>query len=133
MNCQVIVLCILICMLKSVQPASYRPSCNIGQMNSARCQRSLSKYRKAFFIDNYGNIKERITFADYLNHFKAAGYGFSNDQIAAEAKMFYKYANGVGYQSICTYCGNGDGHMNVMELWKMHTSNDTARLICIGW
>ena len=126
MNCQVIILCILICMLKSAQS---RRSCNIGQMNSARCQRSLSRYRKAFFIDNYGNVKERLTFADYLNHFKAAGYGFSNNQIAAEAKMFYKYANGLGYRSICTYCGDGDGHMNLMELWKMHTSNDTARLI----
>ena len=116
-------------MLKSVQPASYRPSCGVGHMNSEACQRSLAHYRKAFFIGNYGNVKEKITFADYLNHFKAAGYGFSNDQIAGEAKMFYKYANGVGYQSICTYCGNGDGHMNLMELWKMHTSNDTARLI----
>jgi hypothetical protein len=130
MNCQVIILCILICMLKSVQPALYnKPSCNIGQMNSARCQQSLSKYRKAFFIDNYGNIKERLTFADYLNHFKAAGYGFSNNQIAAEAKLFYKHANGVGYQSICTYCGDGDGHMNLMELWNMHRSNDTAKLV----
>jgi hypothetical protein len=117
-------------MLKSVQPALYnKPSCNIGQMNSARCQQSLSKYRKAFFIDNYGNIKERLTFADYLNHFKAARYGFSNNQIAAEAKLFYKHANGVGYQSICTYCGDGDGHMNLMELWNMHRSNDTAKLV----
>ena len=130
MNCQVIILCILICMLKSVQPALYsRPPCNIGSMNSAECQHSLSRYRKAFFTDNYGNVKEKLTFADYLNHFKAAGYGFSNDQIAAEAKLFYKYANGVGYSSICTYCGDGDGHMNLMELWNMHRSNDTAKLV----
>ena len=129
MNCQVIILCILISMLKSVQPASFRPKCSVGHMNSEACQRSLAHYRKAFFTDNYGNVKEKLTFADYLNHFKAAGYGFSNDQIAAEAKMFYKYANGGGYRSICSYCGNGDGHMNVMEMWKMHTSNDTARLV----
>ena len=130
MNCQVIILCILISVLKSVQPALYsKPPCNIGTMNSAACQRSLSRYRKAFFTDNYGNVKEKLTFADYLNHFKAAGYGFSNDQIAAEAKLFYKFANGVGYSSICTYCGDGDGHMNLMELWNMHRSNDTAKLV----
>ena len=129
MNCQVIILCILICMMKNVQPAKYRPSCRIGHENSAACQRSLSFYRKAFFTDNYGNVKEKITFADYLNHFKANGYGFNKDQIVEEAKMFYKFANGVGYQSICTHCGNGDGLMNLIEMWKMHTSNDTARFV----
>ena len=82
-------LCIMILMVKYVQPAPY--ICRRGYENSEECRGWLGFYKRAFFIDNYGNVKEQLTFADYLNHYKAAGYGFNQEQIAEEARVFYRY------------------------------------------
>ena len=128
-HCQ-IALCVMILMVKYIQPAPNNGwICRRGYVNSAECQTWMKFYKNAFFRDIYGNINDKLTFNDYLNHYKAAGYGFSKEQAAGEAKIFYRYANGLGYRSQCLFCGNGDGKMNLHELTKMHTSNDTARLV----
>ena len=80
------------------------------------CLQKFSYYEKAFFTDQYGNTKEKISFSDYLNHYKSAGYEFPKEAIETEAYKFYRYANGGGYESICWGCGNGDGLMNVQEM-----------------
>ena len=120
-------LCIVILIVKYVQPSPY--ICRRGYENSEECRRWLGNYKRAFFTDNYGNVKEKLTFTDYLNHYKVAGYGFTKDQIPEEARIFYKYANGLGYRSDCIFCGNGDGKINLPELLNMHTDNQTARLV----
>ena len=119
----------MILIVQYVQPAPFDFACRRGYENSGECQMRMNFYKNVFFRDTYGNVKDTLTFDDYLNHFKAAGYGFSKDQAVGEAKIFYKYANGLGYPSQCLSCGNGDGKMNLHELLKMHTSNDTARLV----
>ena len=116
---------IIILMVKYVEPAPY--ICRRGYENSGECRRWLDFYKRAFFTDKYGNVKETLTFADYLNHYKVAGYGFSQEQIAEEARVFYRYANGLGYPSDCIFCGNGDGKMNLPELMNMHAGNQTGQ------
>ena len=91
--------------------------------NSEYCLRKLSFYKKAFFTDQYGNTKEKISFSDFLNHYKSAGYEFPKEAIEIEAERFYRHANGGGYQTkTCWGCGNGDGHMNLQEMLRMETS-----------
>ena len=129
MNYYKITLCVMILMVKYVQPAPYDFICRRGYENSGECQTWMNFYKNAFFRDVYGNVKDKLTFNDYLNHYKGAGYGFSKEQAAGEAKIFYSYANGLGYRSQCLFCGNGDGKMNLHELLAMHKSNVTARLV----
>ena len=87
------------------------------------CLHKLSLYKKAFFSDRYGNTKEKISFSDFLNHYKSAGYEFPKEAIETEAEKFYQHANGGGYKTkTCWGCGNGDGHMNLQELLRMETS-----------
>jgi hypothetical protein len=91
--------------------------------NSEYCLRQLSSYKKVFFTDRYGNTKEKISFFDFLNHYKSAGYEFSKEAIETEAEKFYEHANGGGYETkTCWGCGNGDGHMNLQEMVRMETS-----------
>ena len=96
--------------------ASSQLKCGWDVKNKADCLRKLSFYKKAFFTDQYGNTKEKISFSDFLNHYKSAGYEFPKEAIETEADKFYRYANGGGYKSICLGCGNGDGLMNVQEM-----------------
>ena len=85
--------------------------------NSEYCLRELSLYKKVFFTDRYGNTKEKISFSDFLNHYKSAGYEFPKEAIETEAEKFYEHANGGGYEiNTCWGCGNGDGHMNLQEM-----------------
>ena len=64
------------------------------------------------------NTKEKISFSDFLNHYKSAGYKFPK-----ETEKFYRHANGGGYETkTCWGCGNGDGHMNLQEMVRMQTS-----------
>jgi hypothetical protein len=96
---------------------------NSESKNSEKCLQKLSYFKKAFFTDQYGNTKEKISFSDYLNHYKSAGYEFPKEAIETEADKFYEHANGVGYKTkTCWGCGNGDGHMNLQELLRMETS-----------
>ena len=96
---------------------------NSESKNSEKCLQELSRYKKAFFTDQYGNTKEKISFSDYLNHYKSAGYEFPKEAIETEADKFYQHANGGGYKTkTCWGCGNGDGHMNLQELLRMETS-----------
>ena len=92
--------------------------------NSEYCLQTLSFLKKAFFTDQYGNTKEKISFSDYLNHYKSAGYEFPKEAIETESEKFYEHANGFGYETKtdCWGCGNGDGHMNLQEMVRMETS-----------
>ena len=91
---------------------------NSESKNSEKCLQELSRYKKAFFTDQYGNTKEKISFSDYLNHYKSAGYEFPKEAIETEADKFYRFANGGGWESICWGCGNGDGLMDLQEMVK---------------
>ena len=84
--------------------------------SSEYCLHKLSRYKKAFFTDRYGNTKDKISFSDFLNHYKSAGYEFPKEAIETEAEKFYRYANGGEWESICWGCGNGDGHMDLREM-----------------
>ena len=48
-------------------------------------------YKKAFFTDQYGNTKEKISFSDFLNYYKSAGYEFPKEAIETEAEKFYRH------------------------------------------
>ena len=108
-----IILSILVCLVGN---ATSRPKCGKLIKNKSDCLQKFSYYEKAFFTDQYGNTKEKISFSDFLNHYKSAGYEFPKEAIETEAYKFYRYANGGGYESICWGCGNGDGLMNVQEM-----------------
>ena len=114
-----IVFSILFCLLGN---AASRPKCSKFIKNKAVCRQKLSYYEKAFFTDQNGNTKEKISFSDFLNVYKSAGYEFPKEAIEAEAEKFYRYANGGEWESICWGCGNGDGQMNLQELLRMETS-----------
>ena len=91
--------------------------------NSEYCLQKLSLYKKVFFNDQYGNTKQKISFSDFLNHYKSAGYEFPKEAIETEAEKFYEHANGIGHETkTCWGCGNGDGHMNLQEMVRMQTS-----------
>ena len=98
---------------------------NSESKNSENCLHYLSYYKKVFFTDQYGNTKEKISFSDFLNHYKSAGYEFPKEAIETEAYKFYRYANGGGYESICWGCGNGDGLMNVQEMMSSKVDRPT--------
>ena len=115
-----IILSILFCLIGN---SSSQLKCGWDVKDEADCLRKLSFYKKAFFTDQYGNTKEKISFSDYLNHYKSAGYEFPKEAIETEADKFYRHANGGGYETkTCWGCGNGDGHMNLQELLRMETS-----------
>ena len=98
--------------------------------NSKYCLQKLSLYKKAFFSDRYGNTKEKISFSDFLNHYKSAGYEFPKEAIETEAEKFYEHANGIGHETkTCWGCGNGDGHMNLQEMVRMQTSANRAMYV----
>ena len=59
--------------------------------NSEYCLQKLSFYKKAFFTDQYGNTKEKISFSDFLNYYKSAGYEFPKEAIETEAEKFYRH------------------------------------------
>ena len=102
--------------------ATSQLKCGKFVKNKADCLQKLSYYKKAFFTDQFGNIKEKISFSDYLNHYKSAGYEFPKEAIETEAEKFYKHANGDGYESkTCWGCGNGDGLMNLQEMYRKLT------------
>ena len=106
-----IILSILFCLIGN---SSSQLKCGWDVKDEADCLRKLSFYKKAFFTDQYGNTKEKISFSDYLNHYKSAGYEFPKEAIETEADKFYRHANGGGYETkTCWGCGNGDGHMNL--------------------
>ena len=84
--------------------------------NSDYCLQKLSLYKKVFFTDQHGKTKQKISFSDFLNHYKSAGYEFPKEAIETEAEKFYRYANGGEWESICWGCGNGDGHMDLREM-----------------
>ena len=83
----------LTCMMGNANPApaENHSLCNRIFKSSESCPRQLSYYKKAFFTDLYGNKKEKISFSDYINHFKSVGYGFPSDQIEEQAKFFNRY------------------------------------------
>ena len=115
-----IILSILFCLIGN---SSSQLKCGWDVKDEADCLRKLSFYKKAFFTDQYGNTKEKISFSDYLNHYKSAGYEFPKEAIETEADKFYRHANGGGYETkTCWGCGNGDGQMNLQELLRMETS-----------
>ena len=113
-----IILSTLLCLMGNASSLSV-DSCRRGFTNSKDCLEKLAFYKKAFFTDQFGNIKEKISFSDYLNHYKSAGYEFPKEAIETEAEKFYKHANGRGYESKpCWGCGNGDGLMNLQEMYR---------------
>ena len=115
-----IILSILVCLVGN---AASRPKCGKLIKNKSDCLRKFSYYGKAFFTDQYGNAKEKISFSDFLNHYKSAGYEFPKEAIEAEAEKFYRHANGGGWETkTCWGCGNGDGYMNLQEMLRMQTS-----------
>ena len=101
--------------------ATSQLKCGKFVKNQADCLRKLAFYKKAFFTDQYGNTKEKISFSDFLNHYKSAGYEFPKEAIETEAEKFYTHANGWGYKGICWGCGNGDGLMNLQEMLRRQT------------
>ena len=119
-----IILSTLLCLIANASSLSVN-SCRIGFTNSKDCLEKLAFYKKAFFTDQFGNTKEKISFSDFLNHYKSAGYEFPKEAIETEAEKFYKHANGDGYQSTtCWDCGNGDGLMNLQEMYSMKTQSN---------
>ena len=110
-----IILSTLLCLMGNAS-SQLVDSCRRGFTNSKDCLEKLALYKKAFFTDRNGNIKDKISFSDFLNHYKSAGYEFPKEAIEAEAEKFYRYANGGEWESICWGCGNGDGHMDLREM-----------------
>ena len=122
-----IILSILFCL---VENAASRPKCGKLVKNKYDCLQKLSYYEKAFFTDQYGNTKEKISFSDFLNHYKSAGYEFPKEAIETEAETFYEHANGIGHETkTCWGCGNGDGHVNLQEMVRMQTSANRAMYV----
>ena len=74
--------------------AASRPKCGRLVNNKADCLQKLSYYKKAFFTDQYENTKEKISFSDFLNCYKSAGYEFPEEAIETEPDKFYRHANG---------------------------------------
>ena len=74
--------------------ATSQLKCGKFVKNKADCLQKLSYYKKAFFTDQFGNTKETISFSDFLNHYKSAGYEFPKEAIETEADKFYRHANG---------------------------------------
>ena len=125
-----IILSILFCLMGNVNTFQLGVDCGRGiiieklrfginseSKNSEKCLQKLSYFKKAFFTDQYGNTKEKVSFSDYLNHYKSAGYEFPKEAIETEADKFYQHANGGGYETkTCWGCGNGDGHMDLREM-----------------
>jgi hypothetical protein len=119
-----IILSTLLCLMGNASSLSV-DSCRRGFTNSKDCLEKLAFYKKAFFTDQFGNTKEKISFSDYLNHYKSAGYEFPKEAIETEADKFYRHANGGGYETkTCWGCGKGDGQMNLQELLRMETSEN---------
>ena len=114
----------LFCLIGNVYTFQLGANCGpLRPQSSEYCLRKLSSLKKAFFTNQYGNTKEKISFSDFLNHYKSAGYEFPKEAIETEAEKFYQHANGGGYETkTCWGCGNGDGHMNLQELLRMETS-----------
>ena len=119
-----IILSTLFCLMGNVNTFQLGANCGpLRPESSEYCLQKLSFYKKAFFTDQYGNTKEKISFSDFLNHYKSAGYEFPKEAIETEAEKFYRHANGGGYETkTCWGCGNGDGQMNLQELLRMETS-----------
>ena len=119
-----IILSTLFCLIGNVN--NFQLGANCGPLrpeDSEQCLQELSSFKKAFFTNQYGNTKEKISFSDFLNHYKSAGYEFSKEAIEAETEKFYRHANGGGYETkTCWGCGNGDGLMNLQEMLRMQTS-----------
>ena len=112
-----IILSTLLCLMGNASSLLV-DSCRRGFTNSKDCLEKLALYKEAFFTDQFGNTKEKISFSDYLDHYKSAGYEFPKEAIETEAEKFYKHANGDGYESkTCWGCGNGDGLMNLQEMY----------------
>ena len=107
----------LFCLIGNVYTFQLGANCGpLRPQSSEYCLRELSSFKKAFFTNQYGNTKEKVSFSDYLNHYKSAGYEFPKEAIETEADKFYRYANGGEWESICWGCGNGDGLMNLREM-----------------
>ena len=119
-----IILSTLFCLMANVNTFQLGANCGpLRPESSEYCLQKLSFYKKAFFTDQYGNTKEKISFSDFLNHYKSAGYEFPKEAMETEAEKFYRHANGGGYETkTCWGCGNGDGHMNLQEMLRMQTS-----------
>ena len=109
----------LFCLIGNVNTFQLGANCGpLRPQSSEYCLRELSSFKKAFFTNQYGNTKEKISFSDFLNHYKSAGYEFPKEAIETEADKFYRFANGGGWESICWGCGNGDGLMDLQEMVK---------------
>ena len=105
---------------------------NSESKNAEKCLQKLSYYKKVFFTDQYGSTKEKISFSDYLNHYKSAGYEFPKEAIETEAEKFYEHTDGIGHETkTCWGCGNGDGHVNLQEMVRMQTSANRAMYVYI--
>ena len=109
----------LFCLIGNVSTFQLGANCGpLRPQSSEYCLRELSSFKKAFFTNQYGKTKEKISFSDFLNVYKSAGYEFPKEAIETEADKFYRYANGGGWESICWGCGNGDGLMDLQEMVK---------------
>ena len=119
-----IILSILFCFMGNANTFQLGANCGpLRPESSEYCFKKLAFYKKAFFTDQYGNTKEKISFSDFLNHYKSAGYEFPKEAIETEAEKFYRHANGGGYETkTCWGCGNGDGLMNLQEMLRKETS-----------
>ena len=114
-----IILSFLFCLVGN---AASRPKCGRFVKNKADCLQKLSYYKKALFTDQYENTKEKISFSDFLNWYKSAGYEFPEEAIETEPDKFYRHANGYEYKSkICWGCGDGNGLMNLQEMLMRQT------------
>ena len=114
-----IILSTLFCLMGNVNTFQLGANCGpLRPQSSEYCLRKLSSLKKAFFTNQYGNTKEKISFSDFLNVYKSAGYEFPKEAIETEADKFYRFANGGGWESICWGCGNGDGLMDLQEMVK---------------
>ena len=112
-----IILSILFCFMGNANTFQLGANCGpLRPESSEYCFKKLAFYKKAFFTDQYGNTKEKISFSDFLNVYKSAGYEFPKEAIEAEAEKFYRYANGGEWESIAWGFGNGDGHMDLREM-----------------
>ena len=69
--------------------AASQPKCGRLVKNKADCLQKLSYYEKAFFTNQYGNTKEKISFSDFLKHYKSAGYEFPKEAIEIEQGLLY--------------------------------------------
>ena len=128
-----IILSNLLCLIGNASTFQLGANCGpLRPQSSEYCLRELSSFKKAFFTNQCGNTNKKISFSDFLNHYKSAGYEFAKEAIEIEAEKFYEHANGGGWETkTCWGCGNGDGHMNLQEMLRMQTSanRDTYVLV----